>query len=196
MHKANRMFLDYFKNKYPRYSSGNISVIEFGSLNINGSIREFIQPVKEYIGIDWREGKDVDLVSLAHNINLNRQFDVVVSASMLEHDPYWDKTLESMILHLKEDGLLYLSWGTAYSVPHCLDTAPDGGFHSLKVSLVLNKLKELGIQIHEFYYECNLYPPEDCRHKDGKGEVQLIAFKNLKNAIGPSIINQLYPLDY
>jgi len=195
MHKTNRFFLEYLKRKYPNYCSGDISVIEFGSLNINGSIREYLTPVKKYIGIDWRPGPDVDLVSLAHNVNLDKKFDVVVSASCLEHDPHWEKTLESMERHLKTDGILYLSWSAAYGVSHCCETAPDNKFHAPKVELVFNKLKELNIQVHEFYYECDLYPKECCRHQDGRGEVQLVAFKDLGCARGISIINNLLPKD-
>ena len=69
---------------------------------------------------------------------------------MLEHDPYWEKSLTKMIELLADDGGLFLVWGGIGNPPHCWETAPDGGFHPLKASLVFDYLIGKGIHVHEF----------------------------------------------
>jgi SAM-dependent methyltransferase len=63
-------------------------VLEVGSLNVNGSVRRFFSG-GSYVGVDMREGPDVDLVLNAHALYphfASESFDVVVSTEMLEHD--------------------------------------------------------------------------------------------------------------
>jgi len=192
MHKSNRMFWEYAKEKYPGYFSGDIKVIEYGSHMVNGSVRDYFGSINKYIGVDWRAGENVDLVSLAHNVDLPDKFNTVISASLLEHDPYWEKSIPNMIQHLSEDGILLLSWGAALNGEHCLDHAPDNSFHPLKAELVMNKLTSLGIYIHEFGYEGHKFEKNTCRvEAEGMGEVYLIGFKNKKYAIGNSLIEDL-----
>lgn len=61
------------------------SVLDVGSLDVNGSLRElFCGP---YLGVDMRPGPGVDRVLNAHELaELGRRFDVVVCTEMLEHD--------------------------------------------------------------------------------------------------------------
>lgn len=63
------------------------SVLEVGSYNVNGSVRELF--IGEYVGVDILEGPGVDRVVDAHNLSEafeNEQFDVVLCLEMLEHD--------------------------------------------------------------------------------------------------------------
>ena len=41
------------------------SVLECGSYNVNGSVRGLFA-AREYVGLDWRPGPGVDVVSLVH----------------------------------------------------------------------------------------------------------------------------------
>jgi len=192
MHKSNRLFWNYCSKKYPSYFNGPNEVLEVGSCNVNGSVREHFINFKEYVGVDWRAGPGVDVVCLAEDINFNRQFDVVVSCSMLEHDPHWDKSVQNMLNHLKESGILLLSWGAAFNPPHCEETAIDGEFHGLPAGYVINLIQQKGIYVHEFRYEGRL-PFVKQRHcikskaGPGMGEVCLVGFKDKKYAIGDSI---------
>lgn len=191
MHGANQKFWKYCSETYPEKFQGDIKVIEYGSYDINGSIREFFKfPLNEYIGVDWRPqpGWRVELVSLAHEVSIPYPFDTVASASLLEHDPYWKLSLQNMVEHLKEDGILILSWGAALNAPHCFVEAPDGEFHALKVGSALKRLNELGIYVHEVLYEGNHF-------QGGMGEVCLIGFKDKSLARGPQRIDQLLPED-
>lgn len=204
MHFENRLFWMSCAREYPHYFKDPSRVIEFGSLNINGSVRNVFK-CSDYTGVDWMDGADVDLVSLAHEVSFeSMSFDTVVSASMLEHDPYWKKSLIKMIELLKKDGLLAISWGTALNAPHHFKTAPDGEFHALKAGSVLQLLESYGLYIHLFKYERTLCIESgdkefiELRIKDklyGMGCAVLIAFKDRNQAKGNQIIKSLIDED-
>ena len=59
-HHQQLSFINFVKNKFPDYFD-NKKVLEVGSLNINGSVRQFFTNC-DYIGLDVGEGKDVDIV--------------------------------------------------------------------------------------------------------------------------------------
>lgn len=63
-------------------------VIEFGSLNVNGTVRDLFADVAHgYIGIDGQAGPGVDYRCFTWNTPFDpATFDVVVSTEMLEHD--------------------------------------------------------------------------------------------------------------
>mgnify|MGYP001567437790 CR=1 FL=1 len=96
------------KKKYPE-SLGNLGkVLEIGSLNINGTARDYFK-ADEWVGIDMIAGKDVDLVVNAHDIHIYWQFqvfDTIVCMNTLEHDNKFWLTLEQINKVLKKGGLL------------------------------------------------------------------------------------------
>jgi SAM-dependent methyltransferase len=81
-------------------------VLEIGSLNVNGTIREcFVEPI-EYVGIDCHPGPGVDVVAIAHEWRGRPEsFDVVCSCEAFEHDPHAAATIANMLRHLKPGGL-------------------------------------------------------------------------------------------
>ena len=61
------------------------SVLEVGSLNVNGSARRYFNG--EYWGVDMRPGRGVDEVLNAHDLHdADGPFEVIVCTEMLEHD--------------------------------------------------------------------------------------------------------------
>lgn len=77
------------RQKHP-FAAGN--VLEIGSLNVNGSVRECFSDAHQYIGIDARPGPGVDEVANAHEIGgmFAAPFNTIVCMEMLEHDPaFW-----------------------------------------------------------------------------------------------------------
>jgi len=181
MHLACDKFWEFVSKRFPSYFSGDI--LEFGSYNINGTIRDhFKNGCKNYVGIDWRDGPCVDIVGLAHKVKFNYKVDAVFSASMLEHDPYWEKSLENMINHLNPGGILVLSWGSAKNAVHCLPEAPDGKFHSLKVQKIIDFLEDKKFFIQTSVYDGDLvemlndYTITFEPQAKGYGEHNLIAF--------------------
>lgn len=62
-------------------------VVELGSLDVNGGVRQFFDQADSYVGIDLVDGPGVDQVGDAHATGLKaRSVDTVVCCEMLEHD--------------------------------------------------------------------------------------------------------------
>ena len=104
MHPEVMDFLKRVKAIWPDYFTGK-TVLECGSLDINGSPRELFTKC-EYIGIDLQAGKGVDVISKAHEFRgiwdtpkgaffKQPPYDVVITCEMLEHDPWWDHSLRA-----------------------------------------------------------------------------------------------------
>jgi SAM-dependent methyltransferase len=63
------------------------TVLEIGSMNVNGSVRDLFDRAAAYYGVDIAPGEGVDLVCKASELPWpDRTFDVVVCTEMLEHD--------------------------------------------------------------------------------------------------------------
>lgn len=90
-------FIDHF---------ANTKVLEVGSYNINGSVREFFIEPTMYVGLDLAPGKDVDVVCNGADYRSDTLFDVVVSTECFEHDSRWDETFANMIRLCRSGGLV------------------------------------------------------------------------------------------
>jgi SAM-dependent methyltransferase len=95
------------KKEYPEYFF-NKRVLDVGSLDVNGNNRGLFKGC-EYIGIDVVEGKNVDIICVAHEYRPDGLFDVVLSTNALEHDMYYKLTLKKMVEVLKPNGLMFIS---------------------------------------------------------------------------------------
>lgn len=110
-HPHQQEFVKNVKLLHPAFFKGK-RVLEFGSRNVNGSIRdEFIDC--EYIGVDTTDGVDVDIICYAHKYKTTpvrfESFDVVCSTEMFEHDPYAHKSVGNMLKQLRPGGLLFMT---------------------------------------------------------------------------------------
>ncbi len=104
-------FVQSVKDEFPEYFKGT-KVLEIGSLNINGSVRQFFEP-DQYIGCDLGEGAGVDIVCEGHELPYaNESFDVVISCECFEHDKHWEKTFQKMIDLARKGGLVIFSCAT------------------------------------------------------------------------------------
>lgn len=87
-------------------------VLEVGSLDVNGNLREFfLSNFKSYVGIDMRDGANVDMVVDGHDIKKHfkkESFDLVICIDTLEHDCKFWETVENMRWVLKRGGWLIL----------------------------------------------------------------------------------------
>lgn len=127
MHQAVIDWLGGLKDKRPELFHDR-RVLECGSLDINGTPRSFFTEC-EYIGIDWREGPCVDIVSLVHHYHPTDKFEIVISTEMLEHDPFWTSSLLRMTNLLIEGGHLFLTFGGRSRAEHEVDTSPVKGYY-------------------------------------------------------------------
>lgn len=95
-HQEQRDFFNSVKTTFPQFFI-DVSVIEIGSLNINGTVRDFFENCKRYVGVDLQEGPCVDLICEGQNVDFpDNEFDVSVSAECFEHNPYWAETFYNM----------------------------------------------------------------------------------------------------
>lgn len=116
-HREQHDYVAKVKQKYSQFFS-NVSVIEIGSYNINGSVREFFSNCF-YIGLDVAPGPCVDVVCLGHEYAVpDNMFDVVISTECFEHDPYWQKTFANMIRICKSGGLILFTCATTGRAEH------------------------------------------------------------------------------
>lgn len=87
-------------------------VLEIGSKDITGNIREHFKDAKVYIGTDKERGFNVDLIIDAHDLLKKFKagdFDIVLCFEMLEHDRQFWKTVEIMQKLVKKKGYLIIS---------------------------------------------------------------------------------------
>ena len=96
-------------------------IIELGSLNVNGGLREYVEQFKpaKYIGVDIQYGRDVDIVCDAEDISRvlgYQEFDIVISTEMLEHVFNWRKIINN-IKNLCKNGGIVLITTRSYGFP-------------------------------------------------------------------------------
>ena len=116
-HYQQREFVQRLKNKLPQYFR-NQKVLEIGSLNINGTIRDFFNDCN-YIGIDVGFGPNVDIVCEGQSYNApDESYDVICSAECFEHNPHWMETFKNMIRLCKEGGLVFFTCATDGRAEH------------------------------------------------------------------------------
>lgn len=124
-------FFETYANSFP--NPDKLRVIEIGSQDVNGSLREVAPPTCEYVGVDFVKGKGVDVV-LSDPYSLpfeSDSADIVLSSSCFEHsEMFWIAYLEILRI-LKPGGLFYLnvpSNGAFHRYPvDCWRFYPDSG---------------------------------------------------------------------
>lgn len=100
------------------------SVLEVGSLNVNGRVRDLFPEADPYHGLDIVAGEDVDIVADARVWRPERTYDVVVSTEMLEHCPGWEAAMDNAYDALAEAGYMILTCATTGRGPHDAHGAP------------------------------------------------------------------------
>jgi SAM-dependent methyltransferase len=115
--------------EYPQFVK-DVKLLDIGSYDVNGTTRRHWPEAKEYVGVDWRAGPGVDVVSLAHNLTYaDGYFDVVISTEALEHDHYWRRTLETMHRLLRQDGLFIFTAASTNFPQHHAECSSEPGYY-------------------------------------------------------------------
>lgn len=105
-HNAQRVFVEAVKDVYPEFFKGG-RVLEVGSLDINGTVRDFFAEPDQYLGIDVGPGPGVDVVISGAEITTeDGYFDVTISAECFEHNPVWRETFNNMVRMTRDGGLI------------------------------------------------------------------------------------------
>jgi SAM-dependent methyltransferase len=104
-HGEQREFFESTRARFPESFTGKW-VLEVGSLDINGTVRDFFSDC-HYVGIDLGPGPGVDAVADGSTVDFpDNQFDTSVSAECFEHNPAWRETFANMHRMTKPGGLV------------------------------------------------------------------------------------------
>jgi len=110
-------FVQKVKLKYPTFFFQK-KVLEVGSLNINGSVRDFFSYCN-YLGIDVGPGPCVDLVCQGQVLDHpDNTYDVSLSCEYFEHNPYWVETFQNMYRMTTSGGLVFMTCATTGRPEH------------------------------------------------------------------------------
>lgn len=111
----------------------NATVVDIGAQNVNGSLKDVCPRSLKYIGVDFVEGKGVDVI-LNDPYKLpfkDNSIDIIVCNSCFEHSQFFWLLFMEMVRSLKSEGLLYLnvpSNGSFHRYPvDCWRFYPDAG---------------------------------------------------------------------
>jgi len=111
----------------------DLTILDIGAQDVNGSLRSVAPPSCKYVGVDFAEGKGVDVV-IDDPYGLpfeDTSVDVCVSSSCFEHSEFFWLSFLEVFRILKPNGLFYLnvpSNGYFHRYPvDCWRFYPDSG---------------------------------------------------------------------
>lgn len=105
MRHQTKKFVKMFLDKYPK----KYKILEVGSMNVSGHLKEELEGYG-YIGIDMRDGDNVDVVMNGHDLadHYGEDFDLVLCFDTMEHDDKFWLTIEAMKKVLKPGGWMLI----------------------------------------------------------------------------------------
>lgn len=117
VHFEQAEFVRRLAQEMPQFFVGQ-RVLEVGSLDIRGSIREFFVNC-EYVGVDVGAGKGVDLIAEGQLLDFpSGHFDVAISCEAMEHNPFWVETFANMLRMTRPGGLVVMTCATTGREEH------------------------------------------------------------------------------
>ena len=161
-------FIKEFKESYIINNfNKDINVLEIGSLDVNGNIRNLFDFTNEYTGIDLEKGPNVDLVINGTNIDeLNKNFDIIISCECFEHAKDWKLIFEKMCQISKPNSFIVISVASTGRVEHGTERSGNWQSPGNKDDYYLNLTKKDFIKNfnlkkifsnHFFFYNVNSY---------------------------------------
>lgn len=93
------------------YADSSSTIVDFGSYDFNGTLKNFCPPGSKYIGLDLSNGPSVDIVVESGKPTPldSESADIVLSSSQIEHDPaFWESFLEFSRI-VKPGGYIYIN---------------------------------------------------------------------------------------
>lgn len=111
MHPSAMYFGQQFFNSYGKYKK--LDILDIGSLNVSGSLRQVAPKGCNYTGVDYQSGDGVDVVIQATDDGRlpfkDSSFDLIVSSSTFEHAPYFWQDILEMSRVLRPGGFIYIN---------------------------------------------------------------------------------------
>lgn len=110
--KMHSSVMKWVEEQVAKHGCQGQSVLEVGSMNVNGSVRPLFEKAgaSSYIGVDMRDGIGVDCVMNARALGFpDGHFDWVVCTEMLEHDSEFWTSMREMGRVLRPGGKLMIT---------------------------------------------------------------------------------------
>ena len=132
MHDTAMVFGSHFFSTYLKGATG-LKIVDIGTQDINGTLRTVAPQNNTYVGVDFVEGKGVDLILTDPYVLPfeSSSIDVIVSSSCYEHTDFFWLSFNEALRVLKPAGLLYInapSNGPYHRYPvDCWRFYPDSG---------------------------------------------------------------------
>lgn len=104
-HRQQRQYCESVRARFPKHFV-NRKVLDVGSMDVNGNNRYLFRG-GSYVGCDVAAGKNVDIVGPVWEVP--GSFQTIISTEMLEHDPTWALSLQTMMSKLEHGGLLVVT---------------------------------------------------------------------------------------
>lgn len=110
-HPQQVAYFERIRNLFATVFADAETILEVGSQNINGTVRDFFAAHVNYLGLDVGRGKDVDLVIPGELVELPDGWaDICISTECFEHAENWRDILLNMIRITKPQGLILLTF--------------------------------------------------------------------------------------
>lgn len=111
---CNPACIDFFKKNLKEEYIKEKSIIEVGSMDINGSLRSIVELFRpsEYVGVDIQMGPGVDQLYRAEDLIIkfgSNRFDMLICTELLEHVEDWVKVIHNLKQIIKPEGVLCIS---------------------------------------------------------------------------------------
>lgn len=169
-HPSQIYFCQNVKKQFPNHFK-NVSVLDIGSLDINGNNRYLFENYT-YVGVD----PNVDVVSRGHLYKSDQLFDVVISTECFEHDEYYDLTIKNMYKLLKSGGIFLFTCAAPGRPEHgTLKSSNEAAPFVCELNDYYKNLSE--IDIRKVIHVDNLFSKYDFFQRD---DVQDLYFYGIK----------------
>ena len=109
MTNENQIWVERVKKEF--ISKANY-ILDVGSLNVNGEVRQYFKDAEKYFGIDMRKGDGVDIIMRGDEIQNHfaaGSIDLVICMNTLEHDDNFWETVRQMKKVLEVGGHMIIS---------------------------------------------------------------------------------------
>lgn len=153
MHNDARMYVDRFA------TADALSVIEIGSRNINGTVRDLF-PNASWTGLDLYPGPCVDVVCDSEKWSPESPVDLVICCEVFEHAQRWTAMLFNAAKWLKPGGRIVVTCAGPDRPPH---SHHDGGklrkgeyYSNISADRMRQAMESCGfanVEAHQFGYD-------------------------------------------
>lgn len=129
--------------------SDAVTVVEVGSRNINGSVRQLL-PKASWWGIDVMEGRDVDEVADGTTWTPEGPVDLAICCEVFEHTNRWRDIISNMVSWLRPEGTIILTCAGPGRPEHSAITGgplqPEEWYENIEPYIMEVLLDSLGVE--------------------------------------------------